>query len=86
MVYSKGILEIILKNHKLYKCIVTLICGFHQLRVKQRVIYKRSNCIGIKEQCLDAGVVAPGSAAQAMEVHHYYRCINLHKECFDAMV
>ena len=81
-----GILEIILKNHKLYKCIVILICGFHQLRVKQRVIYKRSNCIGIKEQCLDAGVVAPGSAAQAMEGHHYYRCINLHKECFDAMV
>ena len=59
--------------------------GFHQLRVKQRLIYKRSKCIGIKEWCIDAGIIAPGSAAQAIEVHHYHRCMHLHKECFDIL-
>ena len=62
MVYSK-LCHIIWKNPELYKCIVTLMGGFHQLRVKQRLIYKRSNCIGIKEWCINAGIIAPGSVA-----------------------
>ena len=70
----------------LYKCIVTLMGGFHQLRVKQRLIYKRSNCVGIKEWRIDIGIIAPGSAAQAIEGHHYNRCIQLHKERFDTLV
>ena len=61
---------------ELYNCIVILMGGFHQLRVKQRLIYKRSNCISIKEWCIDAGIIAP---AQAIEGHHYYRCMHLHK-------
>ena len=48
--------------------------GFHQLRVKQRLIYKRFNRIDIKEWCIDVEIIVPGSAAQAMERHHYYRC------------
>ena len=46
--------------------------GFHQLHVKQRLIYKRSNCIGIKKWCIDDGIIAPGAAAQAIEEQHYY--------------
>ena len=60
--------------------------GFHQLRLKQRLIYKRSNCTGIKEWYIDVGIILPGSTAQAIEGHHYNRCMNLHKECFDALV
>ena len=59
---------------------------FHQLRVKQRLTYKSSNCIGIKEWCTDAGIIAPGSAAQVIEGHHYYRCMHLYKECLDTLV
>ena len=44
--------------------------GFNPLQVKQRLIYKRSNCIGIKKWCIDAELIAPGSATQAMEEHH----------------
>ena len=69
------------KNPELYKCIVMLMHGFHQLRVKQRLTYKLSSFIGIKEWCIDDGVIAPGSAAQAMEDNHYYICMHLHKEC-----
>ena len=85
MVYSK-LCHIIWKNLELYKCIVILTGGFHQLRVKPRLIYKRSNCIDIKKWCIDAGVIALGSAAQAMEEHHYYKCMHLHKELFDELV
>ena len=60
--------------------------GFHQLCVKQRLIYKRSNCIGIKKWCIDDGITAPSSAAQAIEQQHCYRYMYLHKECFDASV
>ena len=85
MVYSK-LCHITWKNPELYKCNVILIGGFHQLRVKQRLIFKRINCICIKNWCVDAGVIAPGSAAQAVEGRHYYRCMHVHKECFDALV
>ena len=33
-----------------------------------------------------SNTVALGSAAQAMEGHHYYRCMHLHKEYFDELV
>ena len=84
IVYSK-LCHIIWKNPELYKCIVTLMGGFHQLHVKQRLIYKRSNCIGIKEWSIDAGIIAPGSVTEAIEGYHYYRCMHLHKECFDTL-
>ena len=59
-----------------------LICGFHQLLVKQRLIYKRSNCIGIKEWCIDAGVIARASAAQATEGHHFLQMHALAQRIF----
>ena len=34
----------------------------------------------------NGGLIAPGSATQAMEEHHYSRCMPLHKVCFDALV
>ena len=74
------------KNSELYKCIVTLMGGFRQLRVRVRLIYKLFNCIGTKDSCADAGIIAPGSAAQAVEGRHYYRCMRLHKECFNSLV
>ena len=70
MVYSK-LYHFIRKVH----CYI-LICGFYQLSVKQ--------CI--KKWCIDTGVIEPGSVAQAMEEYHYCRCINLRKECFNALV
>ena len=59
----------------------------HQLCARKRLIYKCSNCIGIKEWYIDAGIIAPlDSTAQTMEGHHYYRYMHLHKKCFDTVV
>ena len=78
MVYSK-VCHIIWKNPELYNYIVLVTGGFYQLLLTQRLIYKHFNCIGIKEWCIDVGIIAPGSAAQAMEGHHYYKCMHLRK-------
>ena len=62
------------------------MCGLYQLHVKQRFFDKLFNCIGIKDWCVNAGLIAFGSAAQVVEGRHYYRCMQLHKECFDELV
>ena len=60
--------------------------GFHQLRVMQRLLYKRYACRGLKDWFTDAGVIASGSVDQALEGRHYFRSMRLRKECFDALV
>ena len=63
-------LDVILKD--LYKNILLFIGGFHQLRVVQRLIYKRYHCRGMQQWCVDARIIAKGSAEQAFEARHYY--------------
>lgn len=84
-VYSK-LCHILWKNPEIYKSVVMIMGGFHQLRVKQRLLYKRFHCLGIKQWCVDAGIIASGSADQSIEARHYYRCMRLHKEAFDALI
>ena len=85
LVYSK-LCEILWKNKDIYSKIVLLMGGFHQLRVMQRLIYKRHYSKGYRDWCVDAKTIADGSADQAFEGRHYYRCMRIHKECFDALV
>ena len=35
---------------------------------------------------MDAGTIAEGSAAQAFEGHHDYKCMGVHKKRFDTLV
>ena len=84
-VYSK-LCHILWKNKELYKNLILLMGGFHQLRVRQKLLFKRHSCRGYKQWCIDSDVIAPGSEDQAFEGRHYYRCMRIHKECFDALV
>ncbi len=60
--------------------------GFHQLRARQRILYKRHACKGYKSWWVDAGMIAAGSADKAAEGGHYYRNMRLDKETFNALV
>ena len=60
--------------------------GFHPLRVKQKLLFKRHFCRGYKQWSVDDGIIARVSADQAWEGRHYYRRMRVHKECFDALV
>lgn len=83
-VYAR-LVHIIWKHGNLYKKIITLMGGFHQLRVRQRLISKRHTVMGYKNWFVDAGVIAPGSVDAAFNGKHYYRCMRLLKEAFDAL-
>ena len=41
--------------------------GFYQLRVKQRLLFKRYSFRGMKQWCVDAETIADGPADQAFE-------------------
>ena len=60
--------------------------GFHQLRVMQKILYKRYNCRQMQQIRVEAEIIARCSSDQAFDVRHYYRCLMVHKECFDALV
>ena len=60
--------------------------GFHQIRVFQRVPFKRYNCLGSQDWFVDSRTIAAGSVSQAFGGRHYYRLMRLHKEGFDALV
>ena len=84
-IYSK-LCDILWQNKDIYERIIILMGGFHEVKVVQRVIYKRYYSRRMDTWCVDSAVIAKGSADQAFEGRHYYRCLRMHKECFDALV
>ena len=83
-VYAR-ILHLIWKHYDRFKTVVTRMGGFHQLRVFQKILYKRHSVIGYQEWYSDAGIIAEGSAPQAFEGRHYFHSMRIHKEGFDAL-
>ena len=59
LVYSK-LCHILWKNPELYKQVILLMGGFHQLRVMQKILYKRYNCRQIQQIGMEAEVIAKG--------------------------
>ena len=84
-VYAR-LCHILWKDRELYQNIIVLMGGFHQLRVRQKTIYKRHAVKGLQQWCTDSGTVATGSSDAAIEGRHYYRCMRIHKEMFCALV
>ena len=83
-VYAR-ICQLIWKHSDKFQNIIPLMGGFHQLRVFQRILYKRHGVFGYQSWYADAGVIAEGSGEQAFKGQHYYRSMRIHKEGFDAL-
>ena len=84
-VYAR-MLHLIWKHKDLFRNIIPIMGGFHQLRVFQKILYKRHTIIGYKDWFVDAGTIAQGSSSQLFEGSHYFRSMRIHKEAFDALV
>ena len=65
--------------------IIPIMDGFHQMRVFQRVLFKRYNCLGLEDWFVNSGTITAGSVGRAFEGKQYYRSIRLHKEGFHAL-
>ena len=76
-VYAR-LTHIIWKHGDIYKKIFIIMGGFHQLRVRQKTLFKRHGYLGYKEWFVDAGIIAPGSVERAFSGYHYYRYIFFH--------
>lgn len=85
LVYSK-LAHIIWKHPDIYGRVIIIMGGFHQLRVRQRIIYKRFACLGYKNWFIDSGIIASGSADHSIEGGHYYRHMRITKESFSAII
>ena len=83
-VYAR-IVQLIWKFKDKFQNIIPLMGGFHQLRVFQRILFKRHAVVGYGDWYWDAEVIAEGSAPAAIEGRHYYRSMRVHKEGFDAL-
>ena len=79
-------MHILWKFPDIYNRVIVLMGGFHQLRFCQKQIYKRYACLDFKSWFIDSGVIAKGSADQAIEGRHYYRSMRILKESFNALV
>ena len=60
--------------------------SFHQLRVRQKQIYKPYTCLDLKSWFIDSGGIAKGTPDQAIEGRHCYRSMRILKESFNALV
>ena len=58
-VYAR-ILHLIWKHGESYSTIIPMLGRFHQLRVLQKIIFKRHGAIGYKDWFVDDGTIAEG--------------------------
>ena len=65
-------MHILWKFPDIYNRVIVLMGGFHQLRFRQKQLYKRYTYLDFKSRFIDSGVIAKGSADQAIEGGHYY--------------
>ena len=60
LIYSK-LVYILWKFPEIYDRVIVLMGGFHQLRVRQKQIFKQYECLDFKSRFIDSGVIAKGS-------------------------
>ena len=70
----------------LYAYVIPIMRGFHQLKIIQKILYKRHQCMGYKDWFVYSEITVPESAEQGFEGRHYFRSMRLHKEVFVAIV
>ena len=76
MGYSK-LREIPWKNKEIYTKISLLMGGFHQLRIKQPLLYKCRFRKGYRERCVDAKTIAEGSIEVCKCIRSVLTCLFL---------
>ena len=77
-------LEIKSKNSDLYKPIVLRLGTFHTLCTLISIIGKRFQDAGLRDLCIESGVVAEGSVSALMGGRSYNKAVRFHKLFYEA--
>lgn len=84
-IYCKA-LEIKSKDVDIYKQVVLRLGTFHTLCTLLSIIGKRFQDAGLKDLCIESGIVAEGSVSALLEGRSYNRAIRVHKLAYEALM
>ncbi|CAH1248853.1 Hypp8457 [Branchiostoma lanceolatum] len=82
--YAKAT-EIIWKHPHTFKDIVPRMGMFHTLLTMLSIIGKRFQDAGLRDICIESGVIAEGSVTGVLEGRKYNRAIRFHKLMYEAL-
>ena len=83
--YAK-VTEVQWKQSERFKDIVLRMGAFHTACTMLTVIAKRFQDAGLRDLCIESGVIAEGSVAGVLEGRRYNRAVRLHKLVYEALM
>ncbi|KAL1262233.1 hypothetical protein QQF64_007498 [Cirrhinus molitorella] len=83
--YAKAA-EITWKHQELFKNIILRMGVFHTTCTFMATIGKRFADAGLRDLCVEAGVIADGSVSGVIDGHRYNRAVRLHKLLYEAFL
>lgn len=83
--YAK-VAEVFWKHRSQYPGVVLRLGTFHMICNFASILGKRFQDAGLRDLCIEAGIVAEGSITAVMEGRHYNRSIRIHKYVYEALL
>ena len=83
--YAKAA-EIVWKQRERFVNIVLRMGTFHTICNALSILGKRFGDAGLKDICIEAGIVAEGSINGVLDGKHYNRAVRVHKYIFEALM
>ena len=84
-VYAK-VAEVVWRYKEMYHNIVIRMGDFHTVCHALAVLGKRFQDAGLRDLCIEAGIVAQGSVNSVMEGRMYNRAVRVHKIVYEALM
>ncbi|KAI4818757.1 hypothetical protein KUCAC02_004059 [Chaenocephalus aceratus] len=83
--YAKAT-EVIWKHQQKFKNVIIRMGVFHTICCLISTIGKRFQDAGLRDLCVEAGIIADGSVAGVMEGRKYNRAVRLHELLYEAFM
>ena len=83
--YAKAT-QIAWKHNERFSNILLRRGTFHTICNALAILRKRFQDAGLKDMCIEAGIVAEGSINGVLDVKHYNRAVRAHKYIFEALM
>lgn len=78
--------EVLWKQPMIYQGIIMRLGTFHTICNVLSILGKRFQDAGLRDLCLESGIIAEGSVAAVMDGRHYNRAVRIHKYVYEALM
>ena len=83
--YAKAC-EVAWKSRELYENIILRLGTFHTICNLLSILGKRFQDVGLRDICIESGILAEGSVSSAVEGKMYNRGVRIHKYIYEALM